>query len=192
MTNWLRANAVLALGIALPLLLLIVFATIRQIKTGQTAPPLHAVVFIQHPHYPADSYSFQVTDNRLSVTYEEPEKKPARPPDLDPVRIYKFDPVSEKITEFKLTRPTKIHTHHKVELILPPELASLRLDPSAESPDGYRFTRTNYNDGNLITAVFGYDGNNRFQITNGTRHIRLPPTGSLYGQEQLIGWVLKP
>ena len=191
--KWLRDNAVLALGISLPLLLMIAFMVVRSAQVKNIAPPAHAAVFAVMPYYGGPQpFVVRVGENgRLSATFMV-ETAPERGATEPVLTIYKFDPAENRTDTYTVKGPADPAADREYKLELPGELAALTLSAETTAPDGYRLDRTHRGGGNLMTEIFGYNGpgDSPFVLANGPRRTAIPGPFE-YGQEQFIGWVKK-
>lgn len=189
--KWLRENAVLALGISLPLLLMLIFMAARTVQGHNTAPPAHTALFAVMPYYgEPQPFVVRVGENgRLSATFMV-ETAPERGATEHVVTIYKFNPAENRTDTYTLKAPLDPVAKREYELELPDALATLELTAETTAPDGYRLDRTYRGSGNIMTEIFGYNGNSDapFVLVNGPRRVTIPGPFD-YGQEQFIGWV---
>ena len=191
--KWLRDNAVLALGISLPLLLMLVFIGIRTVQEKNIAAPAHTAVFAIMPYYGGPQpFVVNVGENgRLSATFMV-ETAPERGTTEPVLTLYKFDPAANDLKTYTLKGPRDPAAKREYKLELPDDLATLKLSAANTAPDGYRLDRTYRGSGNLMTEIFGYNGHTDapFVLANGSRRVTIPGPFE-YGQEQFIGWVEK-
>lgn len=189
--QWMRENAVLALGISLPLLLMLVFMGVRTAQEKNIAAPAHAAVFAVMPYYGGPQpFVVRVGENgRLSATFMV-ETAPERGATEPVLTIYKFDPAANRTDTYTLKSPRNPAAKREYKLDLPNDLATIKLSAETTAPDGYRLDRTYRGSGNLMTDLFGYNGSSDapFVLTNGPRRVTIPGPFE-YGQEQFIGWV---
>ena len=189
--KWLRDNAVLALGIALPLLLMLAFMLVRTAQVGKIAPPAHDAVFAIMPYYGGPQpFDIRVRENgRLSVTFMV-ETAPERGTTEPVLTLYKFDSSENRVATYTLKGPSNPAAKREYPVQLPDELAGMSLTDETVAPDGYRLDRIHRGGGNLMTDIFGYNGpgDSPFVFVNGPRRHAIPGPFE-YGQERFIGWV---
>lgn len=192
MSDWLKNNAVLALGISLPLLLIALLLLIQAMtRLGQT-PPEHAVVYASFDHYSPELYfDFRIdAQGRLLVVAKNPEKPPYNRRTPIRANIAVFDAASGRHDTYALQPPLDLAANESVALELPRDLAELRLSGSPLAPDGYRFEAKTGGSGGLFPSLFGYDRRRETALINDGARYTVPEIEGYHGTKRLIGWVI--
>ena len=184
MKAFLKENFVLIAGLALPLVLTVIFFAAANYKTPLKNPPATPVIYATN--YYENTYFFDVTDKgELKFTYTPPDTArgeyccPALP------RLYKYDPATEKEDEIRLPDFDK---DKKFKGII---ADTGKLSETTESPDGWRFEYDyDYSEGNVMTFMFG--GGSRYGSRNVLikDHYRVPVSPRRYETGKFIAWVL--
>lgn len=192
MPNWLKRNAVLVMGISLPLILiLLVLLTQALTRLGHT-PPAHPVVYATFDHYSPQLYfDFRVdAQGRLEATAKRPETQPYGRATLGNASIAVFDAASDTHESYTLRWPDDLGEGEEADLELPAELTSMRISGAAVSPDGYRFESGYRGSNGLFPSLFGGGSRRRTRLVNDGAIYEVPEIAGHLGSEQLIGWVI--
>lgn len=182
MKNFVKENFVLMAGLALPLLLTLVFIASAGMKPPLKEPPIYPVIYATYYH--TGFYGFNVTDKgELEFTFTPPEKG-GYCCDAPP-RVYVYNPVTKTEEEIKLP---SFDNGKKFKQIIP---YPKKLSGQAQSPDGWRLEYDyEYNEGNLMTYMFG--GGARYGSRNVLKkdYYRVPVSDRRYENGRFIAWVL--
>lgn len=185
MKEFFKENAVLVAGIALPLVLTIIFFALTQIEKANTPPPQHSVVYTTGNAYNS-VYKVIVKDGKayLSVIPQDDKKKHHR--NQQKPNLFIFNPTTEEHKQIEL--PDTAGIKDKAELLIE-GLKQHNLNTQPQSPDGYRFTYNYRSNGNLMTEMFGggYRSRTRYVLENGSVEVRVP-NASRYNT-QFVAWV---
>ena len=203
MKNFIRENPTITFGLGLPLVLVVLFLLISGIPTLVVAPPQHEVLYAtnyNHYNHAPNGFQIAVVGDRVQVNYYGNTQGYQHP------RLWRFNPKTGAVKEITLMlppgllpntgRPADAEKTATVTPIEVPDLATLKVDSSSLSPDGYQFsTSADGYSRHFFTSMF-YSSRYRYQaelIKNG-RSIRLPNTdGAYYGNSvRFIGWVVSP
>ena len=192
MKDWLKRNAVLALGIALPLLLIALLLLINGIARWSRVPPSHPVVYASFDHYSPDLYfDFRVDpEGRLEVRARNPQRSPNGRSTPARANIAVFDAASGRHDIYALATPAGLAEGEEAPIDLPPELTSLRLSGSSLSPEGYRFESNYGGSGGLFPSLFGYDRRHDTRLVKDSTVFDVPEIEGHYGTKRFIGWVI--
>ena len=191
MKIFLRNNFVLIGGIALPLVLALVFFIAANMQMRDAEPPRSSVVYAinYQPNNELNPWHLAVNQNLLYASYAKPEKhgRTCCFNGMTPV-IHVYDPVTGQDRHFDLPP----FDNQKLAPTPVPGMKEIKIDTSSESPDGFTFEPDEMNDGNLITELFG-GGNGprgrKYILRKGHTHMTVPEAPA-YNTE-LIGWVVK-
>lgn len=193
MKEFLKENFVLALGVSLPVILIVVFM-FAQSLTKLVDPPQYKAVFALQNHYHGQKpFKFKVDEQtgKLTITYTEPETPENQSRYHYNTRLYIYDPAQDNLQETELEAPEGLEENEST-IISVAATENLVINPAAESPDGYIFTRHNRRGGNLFTELFGYRNHSaRYALKKDGRVIPVTPTRYYYGNDHFIGWVIK-
>ena len=181
MKNFLKDNAVLVAGIALPLLLALVFFIATQISAGSGEPPQTSVVFTTGYYDTNTGYGFEVKDGELIFRFSKPDNNY----NMGKPRLYIYEPLKKAVREIELPSidNTKKYSSAVVKGIG-------KLNTLEKSPDGFVFEMGSRGGGsNLMTEMFGGGSRYRNQCImrkDAYRHV-LPDVSDYYCR--FIGWV---
>lgn len=185
----LKEHAVLAAGIALPVLLVILFALARALPESTVEDPKYRAVFASQPYYYYDSFAYNVVEGKLKVTYKAPKEPYQGQQKIQP-KIFIFDGATQKTEIITLEIPKNASSTSETSVAVK-EFESLKLTSGETAPDGYIFQPHSYSRGSFITDVFTY--NNRSTpaaLAKNGRLISILPLRNTYsGDVRFIGWV---
>lgn len=182
MKQVLKENMVLVAGIALPLILCVLFFMAQKISVMGIAPPQTAVVFSDQP-INTKIWSFDVREGTLHLLYS-PEGNVDY---WNPPTLYVFDPKSGNVTPHKI--PTSVDKKKSAEIVLD-GLKDIKISTESVSPDGYVFFGSYYSrGGGLMTEMFS-GGYNRYNpaLKNKGMVVRIPTDQNVYSAT-FVGWV---
>lgn len=192
-STFFRENFVVVLGIALPLLLVIVFALARVFSEIAIAPPEFRAVYAEAPQPYGGKFHYNVgVDKKLVVTFEGAHYNGTPRP----------NPISATTTVFVMDVKTGAVTRHgyTVSNVYAEGIAPVSTNDTAPTvavagptaPDGYVYTTnpdSDYYSGGIIPDMFGYNlrhGNGHAIVKNG-RAFPLD-TNNIYNPVEFIGW----
>lgn len=193
--KFLRENLVLAMGIGLPVLLVILFFLTSVVPKSLTAPPQHELLFsvIRYDYQTASSanFDFFVQDGVLKARTGKADHQNAN-------RYHKklivYDAGAESMREISYDASKLSSAAEGTETVID-ETRNMVIDTSSKSPDGYTFDGGSYNGGGLVSELFfgGYR-NQGYRVVKDKAAYKIPNTfGENYyaGNVQFIGWVVK-
>lgn len=188
MKAFLKENLVLVAGIALPLVLTILFFAATQIEKASTPDPEYKVAYVANDSYNYNNaYQIILRNKQVYLSYVPPQKENHRNNSTLP-ELYVFDP---KTGQNNIIDLPEIKEGAEKQEILIPELATFRFSPNRTSPDGYSFDRNYRRSGNLMKEMFGggYNrGSNNLSMNNGHKSVTISNTP--HYNAQFIGWVI--
>lgn len=193
-SGFFRENFVTVLGIALPLLLVAVFALARGVSETAVAPPEYKAVYAQSGYMYGGKFIYNVdAAKKLVVTYEGPRTNGQVPTNPQPVTttIYVTDGRTGAVTKRSYTMASAY-----TQGITTIDTKDLNITIAAQgttSPDGYvyvdgRGNGYNYS-GGILPDLFGYNG--RYDsdkvIVKSGRSFELEAVNR-YDPFEFIGW----
>jgi len=186
-----KDNPLLAVSIALPVAVVLLFAGATAIPRLLTDPPAHDLLLTVE-----QGDASRVLPVRVLLGVED-YRVLARVAKLEPhqqgylPRLFRYDHASGSVREINIPVPAEaasLENGHEIEI---PELEGLRVRSDLRAPDGYEYRGRNYHRG-LMMELFGSAGSNR-RITvakNGAVvPIRLPQSDYWYYGANFLGWV---
>jgi len=198
MKSFFRENPTIAVGLGLPLLLVVAFLLISGIPALLVEPPQYDVVYATDYYTYQNGVQISVVNQKIQVVYQGNTQGYQKP------RLWRYSPKTGAVKEITfflppgLTPPGQKTTPEeaaKLTLVEVPDLAGVRLDSSSIAPDGYEFSAGAGYSGEVFTGMF-YGGRYRNEavLTKKGRSIRLPNASHMnYGNDtRFIGWVVAP
>lgn len=191
MKNWIKENLALVIGLALPVLLIVVFFVATVIPKMASTPPQYEVLFsVQDysqktkPDYIVD---FKVKNNQLMVKTKKAEDKDSY---YNSKKLMAYDAKTGLMREMSIDQ-TKFSDGAEIVLA---ETKNMTLDTAMMAPDGYMMENQQYNNNGLVGGLFGGGGRNsnyRFKKGSVGYKINTPHNNYYYDQLLFIGWVVK-
>lgn len=181
MPRFFKNNPALAAGIALPLLLIIIFFVAGKLVQLNVADPQYdALIAANYYHYADYPYSFEVQDGDILLRYQGSENQDKR--NLTQPELYRFDHDSFTVSAVAIDFE---------EEALSPEFIALNSHTIIDdpvSPDGYRLER-DYHSGGIFNDFFGFGGDRNLYLQKDGRRIAIDVPAYGYNT-RLIGWVI--
>lgn len=193
MKQFIRENYALVAGIALPLILMVLFLVAGKTAEMTVAPPQHDVLFVGDYYYGNSNsmYLVRVENNKLVIRVNPPQNP--NDPRPQPPRLWRYDHVTGT------SKPLPIDfSNVKDGVVADPYLETLnqsKLSDTPISPDGYTLEQHRGGNGGLPGEIFGfgrgyhYDAN--YTLVKKPRVVPLNPSESIY-QAQFLAWVEGP
>ena len=178
--SFIRDNAVLLLGILLPVLLVAFIGISNEMAKTTVADPEYAVIFSKSNHYNT-GFDVDVNDGKLSLHYKQGSNENYRPP----ISFYIYDYASDTYKEYEYKAPQTAKDETQ-EVQLSSELTRLNILEGSISPDGYQFD-THYRRSSPFSIFGGSRG--RAVLTKDTRRIKIPQGDRYYYNMHAVGWV---
>ena len=200
MKSFLRENPTIAFGLALPLLLVVVFLLISGIPALLVDPPQHDVLYSSEYYNNQEGVQISVVDQKVQVNYRGVVQGGQIP------RLWRYHSKTGAVQEIAIILPPSLTSSDAISAkpddvltttpIDIPDLAGVAVDSSSIAPDGYEFrTGSDRYSGNIFGGLF-YSSRNRHQATlaKDGRSIRLPNADNRYYRQntRFIGWVVSP
>jgi len=192
--SFLKRHGFLIAGVALPILVVVVFVLARTLPRLWVEDPRYDVVYGVRSSFGARSRpvdaDLSVVDGRLRVRWQ----KTQNPIYLDPPRLYRLHPSTEVVEEIPLPEPEDVERLEGTLDLSITGLEGFRIDTSPRSPDGYEFDGSPGGSSGLLSELL-VDRNRRARsvIRKGGRVIVLPRTddaGYGYSPVQFLGWLV--
>jgi hypothetical protein len=188
MQRFLKDNFALAVGIILPLILVVLFLAAGKLARDTTPDPQYDALFaVDYGGNSEDSrYVMDVTNGKLvirrkPIIFDEPIKSDAIP------RLFIFRHNSKYATRVNID-----FNNVKDDIVVDPELDVLnksRIDTSNISPDGYHFEYKSYSDNTLFTEIFSNHSRDATYVLKKDAK-EIPILGSeRYYQAFFLGWL---
>jgi len=194
MKNWIKENLVLVIGLALPVLLIVLFFVATVIPKSMGVPPQYEMLFstvkYDYQNKPEYVIDFKVKDKKLMVTAKKNDDKNNN---YYSKRLMAYDGKTETVREIKLDE-AKIGGAAKSGEVILEETKDLTVDTNNTSPDGFVLDSPSYGGGGLLGGLFGGGYHNSgYRLKKGNTGYKIPNAQPDYytGQLQFIGWIIK-
>lgn len=184
---FLKRNFVAVLGVALPLLLVLILVASRSFTVSRVAPPAHDLLLVANSYNNA-LLEFRVEQGKLIVRYMPAKESTGVRARSTPELLY-LDVSRQAVRPITIELPVDEDglLSQKAQPIEVPELADLTLSAESVSPDGYRFERAQRS-GGLFHDLFGGRSRYQYVLAKDGRRIALPDTEQRYNVT-LVAWV---
>lgn len=191
MLRFLKNNIVLAIGIVLPILLVIFFILASKLPRVFVDPPQYDFIFSSdhysyHERLPV-TVRFIVSDGKIRARiYKNHRNQYSAIP-----KLFRFEHATNSVREIFLELPGELTEIKDGSEVLISELASAVINPSRKSPDGFEFRENHGRNGGLMREVFyGRSSQNNYIIEKNGVVITIPPAGSAYYYNlNFLGWI---
>lgn len=191
MKNFIKENLVLVIGLALPVLLIVLFFVATVIPKMAGTPPQHEVLFsVQDysqktkPDYIID---FKVKNKQLMVKVKKADEKDNY---YNSKKLMAYDAKNEIMREITIDAS---QFSDDAEILLA-ETKNMIIDTAMVAPDGYMMENQQYNNNGLVGGLFGGGNrNSNYRLKKGSvgYKINTPQNNYYYDQLHFIGWVVK-
>jgi hypothetical protein len=193
----LKENPALAVGIGLPILVVIFFAVATIVPSWLVAPPQYDVLFaVNIPNYAAHEPSngeikFAASNGHLKAYRRFDPKQACCPNNM---QLYMFEAKTGRVHEIfiePVSAPANADGNWKEFTV--PEAEKLQIDPSTIAPDGYEFHDRSGYGGEVWPFFAGHSVHDRMAIGKQGREVTipLPVSNNIYiSNAQFIGWVV--
>jgi hypothetical protein len=189
--NFIKENLVLVIGLALPVLLIVLFFVATVIPKMYSTPPQYEVLFsVQDYGYqnkPDYTIDFKVKNQQLMVKVKETESKDNY---YNSKKLMAYDPKTELMREITIDAS---QFDDDGEILLE-ETKNMIVDTAMVAPDGYIMENQHYGNNGLVGGLFGGGGRNSgYRLKKGSVGYKINRMQNNYYYDQLhfIGWVLK-
>ena len=192
MRTFLRKNLMIVVSVALPLLLILLFAVASGLPRLYTDPPAHDLLLTLQGVATAKTtrikVDLSVIDGRLKVVATEMDGSYHG----DYPRLFRYSHQDGEIREISIPTPGNVEELKDGRVIPIPELAGVRVSDKLRAPDGYEFDGSRRG-GGFVTELFGGSGKRndvRISKNGAVVRVRLPASDYWYGGARFVGWVL--
>lgn len=191
----LKENLVLAMGIGLPILLVILFFLTSVLPKSMAEPPRYELLLsvMRHDYQTAaPNFEFIVRDGVLKARVGKTDSQHMS---RYPRKLVLYDPVADTARDIPYDLSAIADLAEGNEIVIE-EARQFTIDPSSRAPDGYSFEGPYYGgSGGLVSELFfgGYR-NQGYRIVKDKAVYKVSsiPGGTYYaGNVQFIGWVTK-
>jgi hypothetical protein len=194
-----RENLVLAIGLTLPILLLLGFLVAGSVSRQLAGSPQYSIVFAI-AEYGGSAQTLPVTPRLvvksgvLKVQYTKPVRQPNGYQQGGWKKLYLYDAASRRVRDLGLELPANPESIEGMREETVEATKDLTLDTTLESPDGYILTFGGSSRGGLLGDLFwhSYDQYGP-RLTKGGSSVRLmpqdSPAGFSGGPVEFVGWV---
>ncbi len=192
--NFIKENFVLAIGLTLPLLLVLAFFLTTVLPKSLAVPPQYEMVFTVNDYTspPPAPYlvDFFVKDNHLMARLT---KNNGPHPNYTRKKLMTYDAKAGNTKELPYSLAHITDVPDKTEIALP-EFAAYKIDSNSKAPDGYTFTQPEYHSGGLMQGFFwgGSYRSGHGRISKGMTSFKIPQHNNkyYYNEIQFVGWVI--
>lgn len=194
MKNFIKENIVLVVGLAFPLLLILVFMASTVIPKAMSVPPQYEMLFTTrvYDYQNTTDYwlDYAVRNQQLVIKVTQRDGKNLN---HDLKRLMAYDAKTDTVREITFDAEKVVASATDGVAILH-ETEHMVIDTAIVSPDGYTLSGPSYGGGGMVGGMFG--GGYRdsgFRLKKGTVSYKIPNTQQhyYYNQLQFIGWVIK-
>jgi hypothetical protein len=192
--TFLKDNYVLVVGIALPVVLVVLFFLAMVVPSRMAPPPQYDFLFTLDGYQPGTppvvGVRYDVYRDRLRATLiVDPQSGYRAAP-----RLFVYEVGRRTAREIVVDLPAAPEDVPDDRLLRIEEVADLYIDPRFTAPDGYEFHHSRYSgSGGLFTELF-VSGRSRYEpalVRDGVSvHLELPTGRYNYHNAQFLGWVL--
>jgi len=186
---FLRKNLVAVIGVALPLLLVLLLVALRGITASRIPEPRHDLLIVSQS-YGNTPVEFSVERGKLKIRYLPAKEGSGQLVRKAPELLYlDVDRLAVRPIIVELPVGQDGQLSDQTQTLELPELVGLTLSADSVAPDGYRFERAERSSGGLFGELFGGSYRSRYVLAKDGRRIKLPDTEDRYNVK-LIGWVV--
>ena len=191
MSGFLRRNAFLVAAVALPALVIALFAVATLVSRRSVPPPAYDLVFmVMRPYERAQTVTtdFLERDGRVHARLRAIDE-----PYASSWELLLFDHETSAVRAIPFEAPDTVDG--EVQTVPVPAVANLSVSGESTAPDGYALD-TRYSGSGIIGNIFGMSGaRGRVSLVNGGRAVALDlpaPYRNVYvSSAQVVGWVLE-
>jgi hypothetical protein len=193
MKNWIKENLVLAVGLTLPLLLIVLFFVASVLPKSMGTPPQHEMLFstMKYEYQKSPDYvlDFKVKEGKVMVSAKKLDDKNNNG---NSIKLMAYDGKTETVREITIDNAKTGAAAVNGEILLE-ETKNLTIDTNVTSPDGYVLEGPNYGDGGLIGGLFGGGyRNSGYRLKKGAVGYKISnlQPDYYYSNVQFLGWVV--
>ncbi len=196
--KFLRDNAVLVVGLTLPVVLMLGFLVAASLPESVSDPPKYDLVF-SVPDYQGGgptvplSVRLFVKDGVLKAQYTKLGSAQGGYASPGWRKLYLYDAASRRVRQLEFGFPPDLDAIEGTREDTVAATARLRLDTTLTSPDGYELSYGDGSRGGLLGAIFFSAGrSNEPRLRKGGTSVALGTSGQspfTYGTAEFVGWV---
>lgn len=190
MKNFIKENLVLVIGLALPVLLIVLFFVATVIPKMNSTPPQYEVLFSVQDYTSQNKQDyiidFKVKDKKLMVKSKKTNEKNYY---NNYKKLMAYDSKTEVMREISIDANQLIDG---AEILLA-ETKNMTIDTAMQAPDGYMLENQGYSGTGLVGNLFGGGYRNhgyRLKKGNVGYKINTQQNNYYYDQLSFIGWVV--
>ena len=190
MKNFIKENLVLVIGLALPVLLIVLFFVATVIPKMNSTPPQYEVLFSVQDYTSQNKQDyildFKVKDKKLMVKSKKTDEKNYY---NNYKKLMAYDSKTEVMREISIDANQLIDGGE----ILLAETKNMTIDTAMQAPDGYMLENQGYSGTGLVGNLFGGGYRNhgyRLKKGNVGYKINTQQNNYYYDQLSFIGWVV--
>ena len=195
--EFVKANLVLVVGLALPIVLMAGFLVAAGLPERLGDPPKYSLVFAmtdfsQGPSGIPVSVRLVVQDGVLKAQYTKLLPQPTGYVNNAWKKLYLYDAATQKVRELSFGFPSNMDAIEGTVVEVVDATRTMQLNTTLQSPDGYELSRDNASRSGLINEIFwGGSYSNEYRLRKGGSSIRLPLASANipYGTIEFVGWV---
>jgi hypothetical protein len=196
--EFVKANLVLVVGLALPIVLMAGFLVAAGLPERIGDPPKYNLVFAmtdfsQGPSGIPVSVRLVVQDGVLKAQYTKLLPQPTGYVNNAWKKLYLYDAATQKVQELSFGFPPNMDAIEGTVVEVVDATRSLQHNTTLQSPDGYELSHDNGSRSGLINEIFWGGGySNEYRLRKGNSSIRLPlaSANTPYGSIEFVGWVM--
>jgi hypothetical protein len=189
--NFIKESLVLVIGLALPVLLIVLFFAATVIPKMYSTPPQYEVLFsvVDYNYQNKLDYiiDFKVKNQQLMVKVKKTAGKDNY---YNSKKLMAYDPKTELMREITIDAS---QFANDAEILLE-ETKSMIIDTAMIAPDGYVMENQRYGNNGLVSGLFGGGGRSSgYRLKKGSAGYKINTLQNNYYYDQLhfIGWVIK-
>ena len=182
-----KDHLLIAIGISLPLLVILLFVLATTIPKVLVASPQYDFLFTSYvsayPKMPPVAVNIDVYQGQARARIYRNQSAQV-------TKLYLFDHETSRVREIPISIPGHAETLENGTEIQIPELKGLKLNASQQAPDGYEFRGPDYRGVGIFSELLGVRRRRRATITRGGAVIPLPIDPPLYSVS-FLGWIVR-
>ncbi|MFH1159022.1 MAG: hypothetical protein V1721_09140 [Pseudomonadota bacterium] len=197
--NFIKENIVLAIGLALPVLLVVMFFVAAVLPKSMAIPPQYEMLFTttsyDHQNPPPYNVDFFVKDGMLKARVSRNVRQcaPNCVQSYNWRKLKVYDGKNQSVREISYDLSNLGEAANGSEVVFD-AFKNIKIDSSTKAPDGYEFNNPGYRSGGLAMDIFGGGHrNNISRVTKGAVSFKIPNNdGSRYysGDILFVGWIV--
>lgn len=188
MRNFFRENMALALGILLPIVVMLAFGLATFVPRLFVEPPKYDLLLSSGEWSYNNGMKFEVENGKLVAKFTYTKNNY-----YNQAKLYLYSVKTQDLTEIKIKTPQVTPTTKPfTQVIEIPSVKNALISAAIKSPDGYVF-RNNYDRSNLVTEIFFNSRANMPSISKDGYTLPLSSDLSNYDYYgfKFVGWIIK-